>query len=127
MLVYHFLQDGFTITPQAMHALEKFDWPGNARELSMMVKMFQGICPDGTVTIESVRHILGIHYGAEVETDVQSFRDSKAQFLQDFETSYFSSLLKAVNGNLTKAAEAADMDRKNLRDKLKQLDLYENK
>ncbi len=126
VLVYYFLQDGFTITPRAMHTLEKFDWPGNVRELSMMVKMFKGICHDGIVTEESIRHILALHYGTERELSIPTYRDSKAHSLQDFETTYFSNLLREVNGNLTRAAEVAEMSRKNLRDKLKKLDLYGN-
>lgn len=37
-LAHHFLEPGFTLTPEAQRALVRYDWPGNVRELSNCVR-----------------------------------------------------------------------------------------
>ena len=79
---------------------------------------------DISITEDIVQHILSIHYGGNNGKHPMPYRESKAQVLHEFEMSYFRNLLNTTLGNLTKAARYADMDRKNLREKLKQIGIY---
>jgi len=125
-LVAHFCEANSSFSTGALNVMKQFEWPGNIRELAMVIKTLQGICPNEMITEENVERVLSVHYGQEMSNNILSFRDSKALILQDFESTYFTNLLKLSKDNLTKAAAIAGMDRKNLRDKLKQLNLYKN-
>lgn len=117
------------LSEEALARLRSFAWPGNVRELSMIcanLKVFART--DGTIDAASVERLLGIQSGfvatTENEFEPHPYRDAKARTLEQFEKEYFSKLLSATQGNLTKAASIADMDRKNLREKLKAVGLH---
>ena len=55
---------------------------------------------------------------ASVE-EIRAFREAKQEVVDAFEKAYLTRLLKWSDGNITRAAGAADMDRKNLYELLK--------
>jgi DNA-binding NtrC family response regulator len=93
-------------SPDALHKLLLYDWPGNVRELEHVV---------GRAVALSEQHII-----REVDIDLPStetnakqvsFQQAKAKIVAQFERTYLQGLLLAHQGNITKAAHAAQKDR----------------
>jgi len=121
-LVHLFLGDGYTITPQALKLMTMHQWPGNTRELRMACATAKVRCIGKLITPGLVEHVLGMKHTPQAE--IQPYRECKDRIVQNFEREYFTELLQATAGNLTRAAERSGMDRKNLREKMKQVGLY---
>jgi DNA-binding NtrC family response regulator len=113
------------ITPQALALLTDYAWPGNIRELKYTVEVLC-IASIGMRAIgeKAVRSVLKIN--RPLREAQLSFRESKAKVLHDFEVRYFTRLLNKFDGNLNRAAKAADMYRPNLLKKLKEHNLAPN-
>ncbi|MDQ3367456.1 MAG: sigma 54-interacting transcriptional regulator [Myxococcota bacterium] len=100
-------------------ALMAHDWPGNVRELRNVIERALALgtdpgmlvaplgAPDPTVRGAQLRD------GIEFEPDL-SFRDTKEKWNELFERRYLSWLIRRADGNISKAARDADMDRKYL-------------
>ena len=93
-------------SPDALQKLLLFDWPGNVRELEHVI---------GRAVALSEQHII-----REVDIDLPStetnakqvsFQQAKAKIVAQFERTYLQGLLLAHQGNITKAAHAAQKDR----------------
>ncbi len=100
------------ITPEAVSALKGMPWPGNVRELKNTVERLVIMTPSDTIEAGDVKVVepSGADYSA-----FGSLRDARAAFEKDF-------ILKklAENGwNVSKTAEAIDIERSNLHKKLK--------
>jgi two-component system response regulator AtoC/two-component system nitrogen regulation response regulator NtrX len=64
------------------------------------------------------------YYGSVFNVDYNlPFRDAKRIAVEAFERDYVSKKLKESNGNISKAAEALDMHRQSLQQKIKELNL----
>ncbi len=120
-LIHHYLDNDHEITPAAIERLRSFDWPGNVRELIMAITNLKGVCLGSAINEEMVDRILCIQCAHDKNGRILSYQAMKSRVINDFESDYFSSLLKQTNNNITRAAQLANMDRKNLRMKLKKL------
>ena len=102
-----------TFSPQAMAALQNHPWPGNVRELANVVARAVALGSGGTVTEEDLG--LGFSQGAPSRTPNPGFKEAKeeAEFL--FEREYLRDLFRRCDGNVSRAARDADLDRKHLR------------
>jgi len=117
-LVHHFIgihNARKDITADAMGSLINYSWPGNIRELRHTVDLLcnasKGLKRINSATVRSVLR-LPDDAGSGV-----AFSDAK----EAFEKTYFTSLLRKHNGNVSAAAREADMHRPNLIRKLKEL------
>ena len=124
-IINFYLDEKTVIRPEAMEALERYDWPGNVRELCMTLKNLKSVCNGNAVTEDMVEQILGTRRSEGAQETLESYQRMKSWVLQDFDTKYFKRLLSATEGNLSRAAYLAEIDRKNLREKMKKLGLYE--
>ena len=52
------------------------------------------------------------------ESDIQTFRKAKTSVVEEFEKEYFPRLLRMYSGNMSKAALRADINIKNLHEKM---------
>jgi len=115
----------FVLSDSSLALLSAHDWPGNVRELrnvlerAMVLKADPGalVAPLGDdgltgVAKDSAASELGFEPGL-------SFRDQKERWTDEFERQYLRWLLEEAKGNISKAARAADMDRKYLHKLLK--------
>ncbi len=97
-----------TITPEASAILERYDWPGNIRELENVIQRSVIMC-DRAIDVEhlpdSLKHTI-------------DFPVSKLLPLKEIEKKYIQKVLNETNNNKTKAAEILGIDRKTLRSKL---------
>jgi transcriptional regulator with GAF, ATPase, and Fis domain len=121
LLVQHFINKlrgklGKTITgiaPEALARFSSYEFPGNVRELENKVHQAMVIAGDTIIREEDVS--LPTAGTAHARIDVERpFRELKQEAIDTFEVHYLTELLRVHRGNLTHAAKAAGIDRKNL-------------
>ena len=108
------------ITSGAMAYLVENQWQGNIRELKQNINL---LCHMGAgkkrINITDIKSVL-----EQKVSDIhsyESYASEKSKVLKEFETEYFTKLLKKYSGNISQAAKASDMHRPNLIKKLKGL------
>ena len=96
------------ITPEALDILNRYNWPGNIRELENIVQRAIIMC-DKVVDVEHLPDHLKhtITFSAEALVP-----------LKVVEKQYIEKVLRATGNNKTKAAEILQIDRKTIRQKL---------
>jgi transcriptional regulator with GAF, ATPase, and Fis domain len=106
-----------TLTEQTRAALMAHDWPGNVRELRNVIERALALGADPGMLVAPLGSAepkaAQLHEKVEFEPGV-SFRDTKEKWNELFERRYLSWLIKRADGNISKAARDADMDRKYL-------------
>ncbi len=93
--------NGFS--PDALLKLCLYDWPGNVRELESVIGRAV------TFAQQPVIHSQDIYLPNPVP---KSFQEMKDETVKQFERTYIQSLLLVHQGNITKAAEAAQKNRR---------------
>jgi two-component system, NtrC family, response regulator GlrR len=106
------------LTADAVEKLVTHAWPGNVRELVNTLERAALLADNGTIVAE---HIIistaGANRGATAA--IGPYRTAKAQF----ETAYYSQLLRTSDGNISLAAKIAQKTRKEIYDAIKRLEL----
>jgi DNA-binding NtrC family response regulator len=97
--------DGFS--PDAMQALLVYSWPGNVRELEHVVERAAVLAQDKTIQRSDL-----VLPNTEMQDEPQSLRCAKANLIERFEKTYIQGLLAAHDGNITRAAQAAQKNRR---------------
>jgi two-component system nitrogen regulation response regulator NtrX len=100
------------LAPEAVEVLQAYRWPGNVRELKNLIE-----------------RLLILTKGEEIRADDLPIGDADSDHLpanaplkdarEDFERRYILAALKRHRGNVTRAAEALQVERSNLHRKLK--------
>ena len=111
-----------SLADATLAALMAHDWPGNVRELRNVIERAIAlgsdpgalVAPLGDRPLQSVRAALPSEF-----TPNLPFRDEKERWNEMFERRYLVWLLRRADGNISKAARDADMDRKYLHKLLK--------
>jgi DNA-binding NtrC family response regulator len=126
-------------------------FPGNVRELRNLIDRALALAPAGfpvdlgrylhngtdvvpvPKTLAEQPTAAGDHRSEAVRLSVvealtgdRAFRDAKAMVIDAFERVFLATIVEKADGNLTKAAVSAQMDRKHLRELLKRHDLYDD-
>ena len=96
------------ITPEALAVLERYDWPGNIRELENIIQRTVIMC-DGTIEVGHLPNSLKFNI---------NFPEEELLPLKEMEKRYIQKVLNATENNKTKAAEILGIDRKTIRQKL---------
>ncbi|MFN0251163.1 MAG: sigma 54-interacting transcriptional regulator [Kofleriaceae bacterium] len=107
-----------TLSEQTRAALMSHDWPGNVRELRNVIERALALGADPGVLVAPLGGTepqpgAALRDGIEFEPGV-SFRDTKEKWNELFERRYLTWLIRRADGNISKAARDADMDRKYL-------------
>jgi transcriptional regulator with PAS, ATPase and Fis domain len=92
---------------EAIHALISYDWPGNVRELEHIVMRAVALSTQPLITPSD----LGLPC-LNAKQLLESFRGAKERVVADFEKSYIEKLLLMHNGNISRAAQAAQKNRR---------------
>ena len=95
------------ISSDAMQKLLLCDWPGNVRELEHVIERAV-IMSEADLIKES--ELLLSH--PDAPSSRAPFKEAKAKVVEQFEKSYIQGLLVAFQGNITKAARAANKNRR---------------
>jgi two-component system, NtrC family, response regulator GlrR len=94
-------------SPEAERKLLLYSWPGNVRELEHVIERVVVLC---TERIIQEHHI--VLSGENDQLARLSFHEMKAKVIAQFETDYIQNLLTAYKGNITKAAQVAQKERR---------------
>ena len=117
---------------ETVEKLREYPWPGNARELRnflersvILAGALQGA--DSPLELTGPKKFPISRHGdpdeiLRVSFD-EPFKDVKDGLVREFETRYFSRLLKKTEGNVSKAARLAGIHRKSLEYLLKQIEV----
>jgi two-component system nitrogen regulation response regulator NtrX len=111
-------------TPEAMEAMQKYDWPGNVRELKNIVERLVIMTPGATIQL---LHMPDYISGAEEEGDTGtpgrfdagSDRSTLREAREEFEKEFILQKLEEFGWNISKTAEAIELERSNLYRKMK--------
>ncbi len=131
LLVHVFLkkmnQGGQALTePDAatLASLANHDWPGNVRELRNVLE--RGFYMAQRDNADSPVRLIASPQSSQTESTLApafeeklSYRENKERFENDFERRYLTWLMEQSQGNISRAAREADMDRKYLHKLLK--------
>ena len=115
------------LTPEVLQLFEAYRWPGNIRELYNVLSRALPFCSREEVTIEALPPALRAAAlsretripgaaASQAVPEVQDlpFRDARDRIMEAFEREYLLDLLDRHSGNVSRAARAADVDRKTL-------------
>jgi DNA-binding NtrC family response regulator len=118
---------------ETMEKLKEYPWPGNVRELRNFLE--RSVILAGALSGSGAPLDLQGPAGMGLRRDASDpdevlrvsfdapFKDAKDRLVSEFETRYFSRLLKRTEGNVSKAARIAGIHRKSLEYLLKQIDV----
>ena len=96
-----------SFSPEAERKLMLYSWPGNVRELEHVIERVVVLCSEKVIQ-ES--HI--VMPGESNSATALSFQEMKANVISEFEMKYIRNLLIAYKGNISRAAEAAQKERR---------------
>jgi two-component system, NtrC family, response regulator AtoC len=101
-----------SITKDALLALERYNWPGNIRELKHLMQRLAALS-SGIIRIEDLpAEFVSTPRVASVMNDV--IPENELPTLDQLESSYLLKVLSAVGGNKSRAAQVMGVDRKTL-------------
>jgi transcriptional regulator with GAF, ATPase, and Fis domain len=114
---------GGPLSENTVAALRAHDWPGNVRELRNVLERALALGSDAGALVAPLGErptASGSRAAIPVEfAPGLPFRDEKERWNEAFERRYLTWLLRRAEGNISKAARDADMDRKYLHKLLK--------
>ncbi len=109
------------VDPQVLDALSTYNWPGNVRQLRNLVEQIVALDADGHVTLSDLPP--HIRFGDEESEEKRSksigyahlnYAEAREAAIQEFRASYVKELLQAHQGNVSRAARAASVNRRTL-------------
>ena len=101
---------------EAQAALNSYDWPGNVRELENVMERAVILCPHDTINVECLPKKMQTPTG-------QEYQEAKEFNLPEIEKRTIIRALDKASWNQSRAAELLGISRKQLRTKMKNLDL----
>jgi DNA-binding NtrC family response regulator len=109
---------GIVLSEGTRVALMAHDWPGNVRELRNVIERALALGADPGKLVAPLGNELSVktaQHGDSLDFEPGvSFRETKEKWNELFERRYLAWLIKRAEGNISKAARDADMDRKYL-------------
>ena len=111
------------IVPEAMEAMKRYDWPGNVRELKNIVERLVIMTPGGTITMNHLPDYLSVEAsdrepgGGRLDgvLELSSLREAR----EEFEKEFIIQKLEENDWNVSRTAEAIELERSNLHRKIK--------
>jgi two-component system response regulator AtoC len=109
--------------PEVLRFFESYPWPGNIRELQNVVRRMCVVAEGSVITMRDLpkellpsdtEEFLPLTANSMNESSKLSFMEAKRNCLNLFEAAYAQRVLNRCAGNVSRAAEAADVDRKTL-------------
>lgn len=120
-------------SPDVLRKLESYSWPGNVRELENKIEQLVVMAVDGVIRAEDLGLAddttslpaprISESRGWAPTTVLGTYKDEKRSVLEQFERAYLSTLLSEESGHLSRVAERAGLERKNLWQLMRKHDL----
>lgn len=102
----------------ALNGLLGHSWPGNVRELENVLTRAVVLCDRDTIELSDLNLP-----GDDAAEDNQSFQTMKSRVIRRFEHDFLETILRANQGNITKAARAVKKNRRAFWELLRKHDL----
>jgi two-component system, NtrC family, nitrogen regulation response regulator NtrX len=111
------------IVPEAMEAMKRYDWPGNVRELKNIVERLVIMTPGGSITLNHLPDYFSLEAngresgGGKLDSvlELSSLREAR----EEFEKEFIIQKLEEHDWNVSRTAEAIELERSNLHRKIK--------
>jgi len=111
------------IVPEAMETLQRYDWPGNVRELKNIVERLVIMTAGGTITLNHLPDYFRVEAngreagGGKLDSmlELSSLREAR----EEFEKEFIIQKLEEHDWNVSRTAEAIELERSNLHRKIK--------
>jgi two-component system response regulator GlrR len=141
LLAEHFAQffasrynrEEISFHPDALAAMQRHDWPGNVRELQSVIERAVLLASDRELREDDIglpRPDPGVTESTadevaptQVPTGHEVFREAKERMVRQFERSYLVQVMAAVDGNVSRAARLAGMQRRDFQRLLRKHDV----
>jgi len=113
------------VDDDALKSLQKYNWPGNIRELLNILERSSAIAEENMIAKNHVDFVFSELENEEERTEKLEvnkdipFKEAKQKVVEVFERDYLLDLLKRNGYNLSKASREAGIDRKHIRNLLK--------
>jgi transcriptional regulator with GAF, ATPase, and Fis domain len=111
------------VAPDVRALFESYRWPGNVRELTNVIERAIPFCDGPTITLATLPDALRAARPAALDAVSAKLdgprtgvplKDAKEALVEAFERQYLVDLIEEHDGNVSRAARAADMDRKSI-------------
>ena len=96
-------------TKAAMRKLIAYSWPGNIRQLQNIIQQATLLCTGSLITDKDIRFDRTLQ---EKPDEQLNYREAKQKAIEKFEKAYITQLLICNGGNITRASEQAQKDRR---------------
>lgn len=124
-------RDVKAIDSQALQKMMSYNWPGNVRELKNMLEKSIVLSREKELTLDDLpigvtqqdmetRPLSELSYFL-TNTQTISFKEAKRLYVREFERQFLTQRLRDHSGNISQTAQALDMPRQSLQQKLKEL------
>lgn len=115
-----------TISPALLDRLQRYDWPGNVREMENIIQRMVILANDNSLTLsllpEELRESAPLEVNSEETPFLNNLQELEA-YLYAVEKNFWIQILKQSEGNKSKAAERLGIKRTTLNDRLKKFGL----
>lgn len=118
------------ILPEAAALMVEYEWPGNVRELKNIVERLVIMTPGNTIAANQLPdYICAVDARAAAGSRVEAFleRSSLREAREEFEKEFILQKLEENDWNISKTAEAIELERSNLHRKIKSYGIDMNK
>ncbi len=112
-----------SIVPETLEVMNGYDWPGNIRELKNLIERLVIMATGGTITPAQLPDYLAA--GSSSRNQAGPRLDSMLEFpslreaREEFEKEFIIQKLEEYNWNISRTAEAIELERSNLHRKIK--------
>ena len=110
-----------SVTPRAMSAFRRYDWPGNVRQLENYLHRIFVLSENEAIDLEDLPP--DISDGAPPPADFQVEIPEQGVSLEDIMKEYIQAALAKTNGNQTKAAELLGISRRRLQNRIQNYEI----
>lgn len=106
----------------ALNCLRNYEWPGNLTQLTGVVRSLTLTCAGDEISAEAVQQVMVFPESTSVSSAPDIPLDLSLREARDlFEKTYFERLIDQENGNMTRVADRAGLERTHLYRKIKLL------
>jgi len=131
LLVEHLLRRAehnrgvMSLAPEVRSLFESYHWPGNVRELNNVIERALPFCDGDRITLSALPDALRSakvlpaaprpkSLSPDAPVSSLPLKDAKESLIEAFEKQYLVDLIERHDGNVTRAAQTAGMDRKSI-------------
>jgi len=128
-LANHFLQyfcrkesrETKTLDEESMHAITNYSWPGNVRELKNLIERLTIMSPGTTIIRSQIPQAIhsGQHTTAKDQSSINLTANTFRTAKEEFEKEFLIQKLEENDWNVSRTAEAVEIERSNLHRKIK--------